>query len=419
MKTLFIIVAGLAVLLLVGGGYFYLNYLRPIVGMAPTGAFHVGTTVFDYEYDAEISDVSRKLNIKAWYPTHVKQGELDVMQSPKTALAVVKIFDMPKFLATSDPSHSYIDAKIAEDEAHYPVVIFNHGFASFPTQNTVQMQELASHGYIVLSIAHPDISLVTEYTNGDFVDYDANHPAYKAFDGQSTELGIIGAQLGEILEHAKLTKDFESHWQVMTEFSDIEIYASLKTTVEQWIEDTSAVVNLIASGEGARLTNAIGAQMSPDKIGLLGHSLGGVTSTFTNYTNDNVAAAINLDAPPIYTTDLASLNFGKPTCHMMSDVIDMGGNVLDFRQINRPTLEESTAFGCNAVFKGAAHLSFTDMNYVAVMKLAGQLGKVDQKKMGEELNHMILWYFDKMLKENDVAYTPMHHEIVDIETFNE
>lgn len=419
MKVLFVGFAIFAVLLLAGGTYFYFNYLVPVKGMKPTGGFNVGTTAFDFEFISTLNQQPRKLNVKAWYPTYHASGELDLQQSPKTALAVAKIFKLPAFLASSDKSHSYIEAPIADTAAKYPVIIFNHGFASFPTQNTVQMQELASHGYIVLSIAHPDISLMTEYMDGSFVAHDAAHPAYVAFDGQATELDVIGVQLGEVLRNVNVDADFETYWRNVEAFSDLEIYASLKPVVAQWIEDSSQIVDLIAAGEGETLSLVMGGQMDADRIGMLGHSLGGVTATFTNYTNDHVTAAVNLDAPPIYTADMLGLDFDKSACHIMSDVIDMGGNKLDFRAVNVPALEKSTKFGCHAVFKGAAHLSFTDMNYVGVMKLVGQLGTVDQAQMGMELNHMILWYFDKMLKGVDVTYVPKQAGIVEFETFND
>lgn len=413
------ILAGIVGLLLIGGLMFYFNYLRPIKGMQPTGEYNVGVVDFDYEFESSFSQAQRKLNLKAWYPTRAEQGELGLVQSPKTALAVVKIFGMPEFLASSDKSHSYIKAPIATDELSYPVVIFNHGFASFPTQNTVQMQELASHGYIVLSIAHPDISLMTEYTDGTFVPHDADHPAYKAFAGQATEMDVIGKQLASVLQGLDDKNEFDKYWQDIAKFSDIEIYANLKPVIDQWIEDSSQIVDLIAAGDGEKLSPTIGGYMAADKIGMLGHSLGGVTAIFTSYTNVHVVAALNLDAPPIYTAELAGLNLNKSTCHIMSDIIDMGGQELDFRKINRPMLQQSAQFGCNAIYKGAAHMSFTDMNYVGVMKLAGQLGKVNQQKMGEELNHMILWYFDRTLKQGDQPYKPKHADIAKLELFNE
>ncbi|MBL1240559.1 MAG: hypothetical protein COB13_001810, partial [OCS116 cluster bacterium] len=133
----------------------------------------------------------------------------------------------------------------------------------------------------------------------------------------------------------------------------------------------------------------------------------------------NIVASLNLDAPPLFSVDIKQLNFNKPSCYLMSDIVNMGGKLLDLRRTNVPLLQKSSAFGCNAIYKGAAHMSFTDMNYVGVMKLAGQLGKVDQQKMGEEVNQMILWFFDKSLKDSDADYQPRHGDIVDVEYFNQ
>lgn len=419
MKYIIWAASGLAILLLLGA-IFYYNYLRPIEGMKPTGRFNVGSVNFDYEFSSKISRSPRKLNIKAWYPSHVDNGELDLQQSPRTAIAVTKIFKLPEALASRDHSASYLNAAIAQDEEQYPVVIFNHGFASFMTQNTVQMQELASHGYIVLAIAHPDISLMTEYADGSFVAHDARHPAYLAFDKQAEDLGVVGAQLADILQNNNNESDeFEVYWENMAKFSKLGIYASLKPVVEQWIEDSSAVVDLIATGEAEKLSPSIGSYMAADKIAMMGHSLGGVVATYTNYTNANVVAAVNLDAPPIYTAEVNGLNLDKSNCYFMSDIMTMGGSELDFRHINKWPLLETKKFGCNAVFKGAAHMNFTDMNYVGVMKLFGQLGAVDQKKMGEELNNMMVWYFDKMLKDVSEDYLPRHADIAVLELINE
>ena len=96
----------------------------------------------------------------------------------------------------------------------------------------------------------------------------------------------------------------------------------------------------------------------------------------------------------------------------------MGGHKLDMRGTNRPLLQKSTAFGCNAIFKDAAHLSFTDMNYAGGMKFFGLLGKADQQKLGAELNHMILWYFDRMLKNGTADYMPLDATTAELEVFN-
>ena len=419
MKIFYISIAVLLILLLAGGGYFYFNHLRPIKGMAPTGHYKVGTTSFDYEFGSAITGRLRKLNVKAWYPTHSIDGARDVMQSEETALAVVKIFNLPEFLATSDKSHSYTEAPIATDEALYPVIIFNHGFASFPTQNTVQMQNLASHGYIVLSMAHPGISLVTEYTDGTSMVYDGQHPAYIAFHQQVADLEGAGQAFDGFLQNVNIDGDFEAFWQDFDQIRQSPLYIGLQPVFKQWIEDSNSLVDAIANGQGSVLSPAIGTYMSRGKIGIFGHSLGGVTASFSSMSNGNIVASLNLDAPPLFSVDIKQLNFNKPSCYLMSDIVNMGGKLLDLRRTNVPLLQKSSAFGCNAIYKGAAHMSFTDMNYVGVMKLAGQLGKVDQQKMGEEVNQMILWFFDKSLKDSDADYQPRHGDIVDVEYFNQ
>lgn len=419
MKKIFMLIGGLVFLILVAAVFFYFSYMQPIKGMQPTGEYNVGVTNFDHQFASEISGADRKLNIKAWYPTHSTDGELDLLQTPQIAQQVVKVWKMPGFLTVSDNSHSYINAPIANDEAPYPVIIFNHGFTSFHTQNTINMQELASHGYIVMSIAHPGISLVTEYTDGTSVKYDATHPAFVAFDKQAENLADAGKQIGFILDQVKDSADFDAYWQQVNKFADIEAYAGFQGLIKQWIEDTNQVIGLIASDQAAKLSPLIAKQISTDKIATFGHSLGGVVSTFTNMSNQHIIASISLDAPPLYATSLDGLNVNKSTCHLMSDIIDMGGNKLDFRGINRPLLEKSTKFGCNAIFKNAAHMSFSDLNYVAAVKLAGVIGSVDQQKMGEELNNMILWYFDKTLKNIDEQFKAKHSEIVELETFNQ
>jgi hypothetical protein len=47
--------------------------------------------------------------------------------------------------------------------------MFSHGYGGVIMQNTVLMEELASHGYVVFSIAHPYEAVVTAFPNGDVI----------------------------------------------------------------------------------------------------------------------------------------------------------------------------------------------------------------------------------------------------------
>src|SRR5205814_8313318 len=58
---------------------------------------------------------------------------------------------VPRFVAHSLPS-----AKASSDHANYPVIIYSHGLGGHRAQNNAQCENLASHGYIVVSPDHAD-----------------------------------------------------------------------------------------------------------------------------------------------------------------------------------------------------------------------------------------------------------------------
>ena len=66
--------------------------------------------------------------------------------------------------APQNPSHSAPNAPAAP--GRYPVLVFNHGFGSFQKQSTSLLEELASHGYVVLSVGHAAESLVVQRSDG-------------------------------------------------------------------------------------------------------------------------------------------------------------------------------------------------------------------------------------------------------------
>ena len=54
------------------------------------------------------------------------------------------------------------------------MLIFSHGWGGFRAQNTYQMQELASHGYVVVGMEHTYGAVVTVFPDGQVA---PNNPA--------------------------------------------------------------------------------------------------------------------------------------------------------------------------------------------------------------------------------------------------
>lgn len=51
---------------------------------------------------------------------------------------------------------SYEDVALSEKEDQYPVLFYSHGAGAYPQQGTLYCQDLASSGYIVVSIGHAE-----------------------------------------------------------------------------------------------------------------------------------------------------------------------------------------------------------------------------------------------------------------------
>ena len=63
-------------------------------------------------------------------------------------------------------SNSFSNAKADNQNGPYPLVIFSHGLGGNRTQNTIIIEELASHGYVVIAIEHAYDANVSIFNNG-------------------------------------------------------------------------------------------------------------------------------------------------------------------------------------------------------------------------------------------------------------
>ena len=148
----------------------------------PTGPFNVGTQIFQWadhnrkEWFTEADDDYRRLVIQVWYPTLDDRVEdlpyLDYPDKRTTPLA--RRIELPEFLIhhiEGVKSNSIINAAIKEGNEMYPLILFSHGLGGMRMQNTVQMEELASRGYVVVAMDHPYDAYITVYSDGSIADF--------------------------------------------------------------------------------------------------------------------------------------------------------------------------------------------------------------------------------------------------------
>ncbi|MGI8547709.1 MAG: acetylhydrolase, partial [Gemmatimonadaceae bacterium] len=131
---------------------------------APSGPYAAGSRWLALVDSSRIDSLAptpgaqRQILVRVWYPAAPVHGAQLVPLWPaglRFTRALSAGFGLPD--STFDriatvPSHTYADAPVARRGRPFPVVLFSHGYAQgFESQNSVQMEELASHGYVAVS----------------------------------------------------------------------------------------------------------------------------------------------------------------------------------------------------------------------------------------------------------------------------
>ncbi len=405
---------GVLLLMVLGGGvYLYLTQLRPVPAFEPTGEFSVGATNFDFEFRSEMTGGLRRLNIRAWYPSDAGEGEINPVISQRMAEKMAEFYGMPDFMATSENSLSFRDAPIAEGSKKFPVLVFNHGFGSFAEQNTTNMQELASNGYLVFSISHPGQSLLTEYADGTYVYNDGELPAFVEQLDVERAIENTRNSIEAAARNASEAESFEQYWQGMAELAKSPPFANMQPFLRAWVEDSNALINAIAQGRSEQFPAMLAGRMDGEKIGIFGHSLGGMAAIAASMGNSNIRAVINIDGPFAFDEPAGNIELPVPTCMLMSEGLAGAGEIAGMADINTPLMEVAASGSCVAIFRGAWHMNFTDMNYISFLRLLGVLGPVNQEKFGQEFNNLLVSFFDRELKGDDIEYVPLYDFIVE------
>ncbi len=152
---------------------------------APSGPYQVGTALYhwvDENRDETFTDDpndKRELVAQIWYPADVPAGATPVTYFPYgdeeipyfESWSRAEGFDLAQLgeeLART-PTHSYLDAPVSAAQPNYPVLIYSPGLPGIGVSATAQVEELASHGYIVAVVNHPYITAWTMFPDGHVV----------------------------------------------------------------------------------------------------------------------------------------------------------------------------------------------------------------------------------------------------------
>lgn len=156
----------------------------PVFGFPPpTGPYAIGTVTYHMvdQARAEIFTANpsdhRELMVQVWYPASASATakRAPYLQDGKIIAPLAKLLRMPGFVFTHlrlVATNAVSSAPVAVGAPNYPVLIFSPGRGGFRQHNTFQVEELVSHGYIVVAIDHPYAEAGMDFPDGRRVPLD-------------------------------------------------------------------------------------------------------------------------------------------------------------------------------------------------------------------------------------------------------
>ncbi|MFH8370470.1 alpha/beta hydrolase [Streptomyces sp. NPDC018031] len=266
--------------LFVGGGFAQARVADDVTVRlpAPTGPHRTGVTtlhlVDQHRPDPWDGSAAREVMVTVFYPARAVRGYPIAPQMTPAAAEKFTAFD-PVYLHRELPA-SGVDWAATMTHSHTgapaqpvrrPVLLYTPGGGDPRTVGTALAEELASHGYVVVTIDHPGECGAVEYPDGTVREY--------GLPGTPGEPRVFRTVIGARLADTRLVLD---------------------------------KLAMLASGRnpdaGARpLPENLDRALDLRRVGVYGHSAGGTTAAQAMYEDRRIDAAVNLEGYLDYPPD--------------------------------------------------------------------------------------------------------------------
>ncbi|MFI5916557.1 alpha/beta hydrolase family protein [Dactylosporangium sp. NPDC051541] len=122
----------------------------------PTGPYPVGTVPL-HLIDGSRPGLRRELMISIWYPAqHVDRHPPAPWMPPAVLAALLASAGFAADIAAAPLTAGHEGAPVRHTIGRLPVIMYSHGAHGHRAENTIVVQELASHGYAVVTVDHTD-----------------------------------------------------------------------------------------------------------------------------------------------------------------------------------------------------------------------------------------------------------------------
>jgi predicted dienelactone hydrolase len=365
---------------------------------APTGKSAIGTTrwvVTDPSREETFSPGrKRDVEIIAWYPSAGATGATsapsirDGMEEVLSFARLAKLGDAFNGLA-SVKTHALLDAAPASSPGRFPAILFQHGYTGLPSSHTALIEDLASHGWAVLNLIHPYEATAAMLADGTVVTFtDEKNAMRSAVMDVLNEWGPEGGTMEKITA----AQDDAEKERLMRGY-----LAALKNTdevVKRWTLDAKYALDHLPTAGAA---GAIAARLDLSRLGVAGHSMGGVAGAQFCVEDRRCKAALNLDGIPQYGT-MIDTPMPAPFLMVYSGRAGRAG-------ASDIVYRRSASKYYRVDVKDTLHLDFTDMNlWGGPLRQRGAYGKIDPARAAAITRTVVREFFGQEILKQPSAF---------------
>lgn len=376
----------------------------------PSGSYKIGTTelhLVDHDRpDPWKEEKKREIMINVWYPAQNDyKGKFAPYMRPKAAaqfekasLASLGINPNEVDLGRS-MTHAFLNAPVAVSNNRYPVVLYSPSIGTPRSFGTVNVEELASRGYIVVTIDHTYETSVVE------------------FPDDRIEVASLPELDAEVLKKV-----------IDTRISDVRFVLDQLQVIQN---------NGNPDAENRHLPIGLSDALDLSRVGMFGHSAGGFTAAEAMNNDQRIDAGINLDGSLGYHVgngDLGEVTeTGLDRPFMIMGAGTSGSENLPHTHLNSPDWklfwENSSEWKLDLYIPDGEHYSFVDHQVIVPqlveklnlpdMGLEQMIGTVDPDQIVASQRAYITAFFDEHLKNKPQRLlkqpSPSHPDVVFVE----
>jgi predicted dienelactone hydrolase len=337
----------------------------------PDGPYQVGTRTYELTDTSHKElysgkDEPRRFQIQVWYPS--KPSTTDerahwMNHAEVFTRSISQYLELPPFFLDHlalVKLPAYKNSKIESASDGFPVILFSHGWNGFNAQNTGQALQLASYGYVVVTVQHPYGALVTVFDDGSIA---KNNPAALPKDAPDEEYDIAADKLAN-----------------------------------QWAGDLAYALDFMTEQNNAS-SSPFHKKLGLDRVGAYGHSTGGGAAIQFCGTDPRCKALLGQDPfmRPVSTEVLES-GVTQPAFFMFSQVWADDKSSLNNRQFKPFYANSNNAIGAISI-DGTTHYDFSDLPLLSPLApLLGLKGPINGKRVTTIVDDYLLSFFEMTLQ---------------------